>query len=71
MSKMRQLSADITLGLKNLLTHYLPLSNLAHILDNSSEKSAKRLIAKKNLDGSVDVLDRVIWKKIEKGAYER
>jgi predicted ABC-type ATPase len=58
-------------GLKNLLAHYLPLSNLAHILDNSSEKSAKRLIAKKNLDGSMNILDRVTWKKIERSVYER
>lgn len=58
-------------GLKNLLTHYLPLSNLAYILDNSSEKSTKRLIAKKNFDGSMDILDMDIWKKMEKSAYER
>lgn len=57
-------------GLKNLLNHYLPLADQAHILDNSSEKSSKRLIAKKNLDGSVDILDKMIWKKIEKSAYE-
>jgi predicted ABC-type ATPase len=58
-------------GLKNLLMHYLPLSNHAHILDNSSEKSAKRVIAEKKIDGSIDILDMNIWKKIERDVYER
>jgi predicted ABC-type ATPase len=57
-------------GLKNLLTHYLPLVDRAHILDNSSEASTKRIIARKNVNGSLDILDRAIWEKIEKVTYE-
>jgi len=57
-------------GIKNLLTHYLSLADRAHILDNSSEESTKRIIARKNINGSVDILDRAIWEKIEKVTYE-
>jgi predicted ABC-type ATPase len=56
-------------GLKNLLTHYLPLADRAHVLDNSSEESTKRLIARKN-ESFIEILDRTIWEKLEKAAYE-
>lgn len=58
-------------GLRNFLKHYLPLSDYAHIFDNSSETSAKRLIAEKKLGGSINILDMNIWEKIERDAYER
>jgi predicted ABC-type ATPase len=58
-------------GIKNLLTHYLPIADKAFVLDNSSEKSNKRIIAKKTLNGMLDILDKSIWDKIEKVAYER
>lgn len=58
-------------GLKNLLTCYLPLADMANVLDNSSEGVSKRLIARKNMNGSIDILDRVVWNKLEKAAYER
>ncbi len=58
-------------GIKNLLNHYLPIADKAFILDNSSEKSNKRIIAKKTLNGMLDILDKSIWNKIEKVAYER
>jgi predicted ABC-type ATPase len=58
-------------GLKNLLVSYLPLADTANILDNSSEESSKRLIARKKINGSIDILDRAIWEKLERTAYER
>ena len=57
-------------GLKNLVKYYLPLADRAHILDNSSEESTKRIIAQKNANGSIDILDRAIWEKIEKVTHE-
>jgi hypothetical protein len=48
----------------------LPLADVAHILDNSSEESIKRIIARKNVNGSIDILDHAIWEKIGKVAYE-
>jgi len=59
------------LGIKNLILHYLPLADEAFIMDNSSEESVKRLIARKNRNHSIDILDRVIWKKIGEIANER
>ncbi len=58
-------------GLKNLLIHYLPLADSVLVLDNSSETSLKRLIARKNVNSSLEILDRAIWEKIESAAYER
>lgn len=57
-------------GLRNFLTHYLPLADRAYVMDNSSEESQKRLIARKNVNGSIEILDKAIWEKIEKAAYE-
>ena len=53
------------LGIKNLVTHYLPLVDEAMIMDNSSEESSKRLIARKNKNNQLEILDRMIWEKIE------
>lgn len=58
-------------GLKNLLVCYLPLADTANVLDNSSEEPLTRLIARKSMNGSLDILDRAIWKKLEQAAYER
>ncbi len=58
------------LGLKNLLTHYLPLADSAKIMDNSSEESTRRLIARKNRSGSFDILNKDIWKQLEKASHE-
>src|SRR5689334_5202195 len=57
-------------GIKNLLAHYLPFADSALIMDNSSEESLKRLIARKKINSSLEILDKVIWEKIEKVAYE-
>lgn len=59
------------LGVKNLVTYYLPLVDEALILDSSSEESSKRLIARKNKNYPLDVLDRDIWGKIEEIAHEQ
>jgi predicted ABC-type ATPase len=58
-------------GIKNLIAYYLPLVDEVLIMDNSSEESSKRLIARKNKNNPLDVLDSVIWKKIEEIAHER
>lgn len=57
-------------GLRNLLTCYLPLADSANIMDNSPEESLERLIARKNVDGSMDVLNKDVWEKLEKAAYD-
>src|SRR3989344_5945577 len=59
------------LGIKNLIQHYLPLVDKALIMDNSSEESSKRLIARKNRNNPLDVIDGAIWKKIEEIANEQ
>lgn len=57
-------------GIKNFVRHYLPLADEAFILDNSAEESSKRLIARKNKNNALDILDRDIWRKIEEIAHE-
>ena len=58
------------LGIKNLVFHYLPLADEVLIMNNSSEESSKRLIARKNKNNPLDVIDEAIWKKIEEIANE-
>jgi predicted ABC-type ATPase len=59
-------------GIKNLLLHYLPLADEALVMDNSlEEKASKRIIARKNSDNPIDILDRAIWEKIEETANEQ
>ena len=61
-----------SLGIKNLILHYLPLADEALIIDNSlEEQTAKRVIARKNRKSSLDILDETIWEKIEEIANER
>lgn len=57
-------------GIKNLILHYLPLADEVFIMDSSSEKSSKRLIASKNKNGPINILDKVVWEKMEEIAYE-
>jgi predicted ABC-type ATPase len=57
------------LGIKNLLTHYLPLADNASIVDNSLK--TKKLIAIKNTKGNLEILDNDVWHQLEKVAYER
>jgi predicted ABC-type ATPase len=58
-------------GIKNLILHYLPLANEAFILDNSSEESSKRLIARKNKNNPIDILERTIWSRIQEIVNEQ
>lgn len=59
------------LGIKNLIAHYLPLADEAFVFDNSSEESSRRLIARKSKKNQIEILDKVVWRKIEEIAYER
>jgi predicted ABC-type ATPase len=59
-------------GIKNLMFHYLPLADEALVMDNSLEEEAsKRVIARKNRNNPIDILDRIVWGKIEEIANER
>jgi predicted ABC-type ATPase len=51
-------------GIKNLLKYYLPIADIALILDNSMEKGA-RVIASKNTEYSLKVEDMAVWQKLE------
>lgn len=55
-------------GLKNLLTHYLPIANQALILDNAIVGSTK-VIVRKHADGSLEVKKPIIWKEIQEEVY--
>jgi predicted ABC-type ATPase len=59
-------------GIKNLVLYYLPLADEVLVIDNSLEKEAsKRVIARKNKNNPIDILDRMIWRKIEEIANEQ
>lgn len=59
-------------GIKNLVLHYLPLADEVLIMDNSSkEEASRRVIARKNKNYSIDILDITIWKKIKEIANGR
>lgn len=59
------------IGLKNLLTYYLPLADMAVIVNNSIEESKNRLVARKGVSDFVDILNQDVWEKINKAANER
>jgi predicted ABC-type ATPase len=59
------------LGLKNLIKYYLPLADRVLVMNNSSEESADRIIARKNGDNSLDIIDKGVWREIEEIAHER
>ena len=58
-------------GIQNLLKWYLPLATTAYIMNNSSEHSLKRLIARKNKNGSMEIFDKKTWEELEKTADDR
>lgn len=61
-------------GLKNLFDSYLPLSDMAIIVNNSTEESQgslNNLIARKGISDVIDVLNQDVWEKMSKVAYER
>lgn len=57
-------------GLKNILNHYLPLSDSALILDNSITDT-NNVIAEKNLGDDLKILQPNIWKEIEGIGYAK
>ncbi len=57
-------------GIKNLITHYLPLVDRALILDNSVAGSTK-IIAKKHTKDDLKVEELIIWKEIQEVAHAK
>lgn len=57
-------------GLRNLIKHYLPLCDGAHVLDNSNAKTDK-VIAKKQIEGDLIIEEQSIWKQIQEFASAR
>lgn len=57
-------------GIKNLITHYLPLANKALILDNSIA-GATKIIAGKHIKDDLKVEELMIWKEIQKVAHAK
>lgn len=55
-------------GLKNLIKHYLPLSDSALILDNSIAE-LNRIIARKQVAEGLKIEEPDIWKEIEEATY--
>lgn len=59
-------------GIKNLVLHYLPLADEVLIMDNSSkEEASRRVIARKNQNNPIDILNTTVWKKIKEISNER
>jgi predicted ABC-type ATPase len=52
-------------GLKNLIELYLPICDRAVIVDNSSKKTIGKLIARKNENGDLEILEPKIWERIK------
>lgn len=57
-------------GLKNLIRHYLPLSDDAVILDNSAG-DLNKIIATKNVLTGLKIEEPDIWKEIEETTYDK
>lgn len=53
-----------SLGLKNVVTHYLPLAHCALFLDNSS--TSQKIIAAKRKKERLKVFDLSIWNEMQK-----
>jgi predicted ABC-type ATPase len=58
-------------GIKNLLTTYLPLADMTVVLNNSTETTGHKMIARVGRSKIVDVLDQAIWSRMNEVAYER
>ncbi|NGX60347.1 MAG: hypothetical protein KR126chlam3_01520 [Chlamydiae bacterium] len=56
-------------GIKNLMTLYLPLADVAIIVNNSAKE--RKLIARKEKKMPVTILEKNVWGQLEKCAYER
>lgn len=51
-------------GLTNLITLYLPITDRAIIIDNSTEEPIGKLIARKKIKNNIEIIDSQIWEKI-------
>lgn len=58
-------------GLNNLFTHYLTLADTVSILDNSTEETDQRLIAHKELNGPLEIINYTIWQKMKGAAHDK
>ncbi|MBS0621370.1 MAG: zeta toxin family protein [Verrucomicrobia bacterium] len=58
-------------GLKNFISHYLPLADSALIMDNSSEASLGRIVAQKDANCNLEILGQITWQRIERTVHER
>lgn len=58
-------------GIRNLFKWYLPIADSANIMDNSSEESLGRIIARKCKNGLIEIQDEGIWAKMGEAASER
>jgi len=57
-------------GLKNLVAHYLPISDTALVLDNSEpESGVRKMIARKEHGTDLIIEDEEIWGKILEDIY--
>lgn len=57
-------------GIKNLVRHYLPLSNTALILDNSIAEMNK-IVVQKSSAAALEIKEPSIWKEIEEAAHAK
>lgn len=55
-------------GLKNLLKYYLPLADIALILDNSLEES-RNIVASKNMEYPLQIEDMEVWQNIQRAVH--
>ena len=59
------------LGIKNFMNYYLPLADEALIINNSSEGGLpKRIIARKDKNNRMQILEKASWEKMEQFARE-
>lgn len=59
-------------GIKNLVFHYLPLADEALVIDNSIEaKVSKKVIVRKDRNRPIEIVDKDIWRRMERIANER
>ncbi len=57
-------------GLTNLISLYLPVTDRAVLIDNSTEEPTGKLIARKKIKHDIEIIDRQIWEKIQRSENE-
>lgn len=53
-------------GLKNLVKYYLPIADIAHVMDNSVSESRNIIVKKLNKNEPLEIKDVSIWETIQK-----